>query len=141
MVDRIGRSRIDIDASRLIVCNAAIQIDNSNAKGALKEIAEAKVLVPQMLLDVLDKSIQAYGAAGVCQETPLANMWAHGRTMRIVDGPDEVHVQQLGRNENKKGGLIKQKMDGQKAKTEELMKAYGVTKRDPLEINRVNAKL
>jgi acyl-CoA dehydrogenase len=89
MLDRIARSRIDIDAARLIVCNAAIMIDQQTAKGALKEIAEAKVLVPQTLLQVLDWAIQAYGAAGVCQDTPLAYMWAHGRTMRIVDGPDE----------------------------------------------------
>ena len=140
MVDRIGRSRIDIDAGRLIVCNAAIQIDNSNAKGALKEIAEAKVLIPQTLLEVLDKAIQAYGGAGVCQETPLANMWAHGRTMRIVDGPDEVHLQQLGKNENKKGQFFVDKLQKQKAKTEELFKAYGVQRKDPLQLNRVSGQ-
>lgn len=89
MLSRIARSRIDIDAARLIVCNAAITIDSGSAKTALKEIAEAKVLVPETLLRVLDWAIQAYGAAGVCQDTPLANMWSHGRTMRIVDGPDE----------------------------------------------------
>lgn len=139
MVDRIAQSRIDIDAGRLIVCNAAITIDNSNAKGALKEIAEAKVLIPRTLLEVLDRSIQAYGAAGVCQETPLANMWAHGRTMRIVDGPDEVHLQQLGKNENRRAKVVLEKLSKQKAKTEELMRAFNVTKRDPLELNRVSS--
>ena len=139
MIDRIGRSRIDIDAARLIVCNAAICIDQSSAKGALKEIAEAKVLVPQTLLDVLDTAIQSYGGAGVCQDTPLANMWAHGRTMRIVDGPDEVHLQQLGKNENKKGAFFKAKLDAQKAKTEELFKAYGIQRKDPLALNRTSA--
>ena len=138
MVDRIGRSRIDIDAARLIVLNAAITIDQLAAKGALKEIAEAKVLVPKTLLEVLDRAIQAYGGAGVCQDTPLANMWAHGRTMRLVDGPDEVHLQQLGKNENKKGAFAKQKIEKQKAKTEELFKAYGVRRRDTLELNRVS---
>lgn len=140
MVDRIARSRIDIDAARLIVCNAAIKIDQSNAKGALKEIAEAKVLVPQTLLQVLDWSIQAYGGAGVSQDTPLANMWSHARTMRIVDGPDEVHLQQLGKNENKRGKEAMEKLKAQKAKTQELMKQYGVTKTDPLILNRVKAK-
>lgn len=140
MVDRIGRSRIDIDAGRLLVCNAAIQIDNGSAKSALKEIAEAKVLIPETLLEVLDRAIQAYGGAGVCQETPLANMWAHGRTMRIVDGPDEVHLQQLGKNENKKGKFCVDKIQKQKAKTEELFKAYGVQRKDPLQLNRVNGQ-
>lgn len=78
------------------MCNAAITIDQGSAKTALKEIAQAKVLVPKTLLQTLDWAIQAYGAAGVCQDTPLAYMWAHGRTMRIVDGPDEVHLMQLG---------------------------------------------
>jgi len=96
MLSRIAQSRIDIDAARLVVCNAAITIDQGSAKTALKEIAEAKVLVPKTLLQTLDWAIQAYGAAGVCQDTPLANMWAHGRTMRLVDGPDEVHLMQLG---------------------------------------------
>jgi len=140
MVDRIARSRIDIDAARLVVCNAAIKIDESNAKGALKEIAEAKVLVPATLLRTLDWAIQAYGGAGVCQDTPLANMWAHGRTMRIVDGPDEVHLQQLGKNENKRGKAVFAKIEEQKQKTAQLMKQYGVTKTDPLELNRVSGE-
>ena len=142
MVERIARSRIDIDAARLVVCEAAIKIDQSDAKGALKEIAEAKVLVPQMLLEVLDRAIQAYGGAGVSQDTPLANMYAHGRTMRIVDGPDEVHLQQLGRNENKvRGQFAVIKKQKQAEKTEELRRKYGVKKMDPLTLDRVKSKL
>lgn len=142
MVDRIARSRIDIDAARLVVCEAAIKIDQSDAKGALKEIAEAKVLVPQTLLDVIDRAIQAFGGAGVSQDTPLANMYAHGRTMRIVDGPDEVHLQQLGKNENKvRGSFAFAKLEMQKQRTEELYKKYGITKRDPLQLDRVRSKL
>ena len=142
MVDRIARSRIDIDAARLIVCEAAIKIDQSDAKGALKEIAEAKVLVPQTLLEVLDRAIQAFGAAGVSQDTPLAAMWSHGRTMRIVDGPDEVHLQQLGRNENKvRGKYAHAKDQTQKERTEEIRKQYGVTKMDPLQLDRIQSKL
>lgn len=140
MVERIARSRVDIDAARLIVCNAAIKIDESSAKGALKEIAEAKVLVPQTLLEVLDRAIQAYGGAGVCQDTPLAYMWAHGRTMRIVDGPDEVHLQQLGKNENKRGKAAIEHIAKQNAKTEELFQQYGLKRRDPLELNRVHSE-
>src|ERR1051326_6872796 len=80
MLDRVAHARINIDAARLAVLNAAIKIDESDAKGALKEIAEVKVQVPAVLLQVIDWAMQAYGGAGVSQETPLANMWAHGRT-------------------------------------------------------------
>jgi acyl-CoA dehydrogenase len=82
MIQRLAHSRIEIDAARLVVLNAAIAIDNTNAAAARKEIAEAKVLVPQALLNTLDRAIQAYGAAGVSQDTPLAKMWANARTMR-----------------------------------------------------------
>ncbi|KAI9723917.1 MAG: hypothetical protein M1828_004036 [Chrysothrix sp. TS-e1954] len=140
MIERIGKSRIEIDSARLIVCNAAIMIDNSDAKGALKEIAEAKVMVPEALLNVLDRAIQAYGGAGVSQDTPLANMWAHGRTMRIVDGPDEVHMQQLGRNENRRGKAVVEKLRAQKDATEALYRKYGIQRKDPLELNRVRSK-
>lgn len=139
MVDRIGRTRIDIDAARLVVCNAAITIDQKNAKGALKEIAEAKVLVPQTLLQTLDWAIQAYGGAGVSQDTPLANMWAHGRTMRIVDGPDEVHLQQLGKNENKRGKAVMEQLKRQNERANQLYKEYGVVKTDKLALNRVRS--
>ena len=137
MLDRVARARINIDAARLIVCNAAITIDNADAKAALKEIAEAKVLVPETMLKVVDDAIQAYGGAGVCQDTPLAYMYAMGRTMRIVDGPDEVHLQQLGRNENKRGKVVKARLDAIKAKSEELRAQYGLESTDPLYLNRV----
>ncbi|KAK5062823.1 hypothetical protein LTR84_004898 [Exophiala bonariae] len=138
MLERVARSRIEIDASRLAVLNAAIKIDQSNAKDALKEISEVKVQVPQMLLDVLDRAIQAYGGAGVSQDTPLAQMWSSGRTMRIVDGPDEVHMLQLGRNENKRGPSLLKRIEAQKAKTRELLKFYGLQEKDVLELKRVS---
>ncbi|EHY54605.1 hypothetical protein HRR83_004272 [Exophiala dermatitidis] len=138
MLERVAKSRIEIDASRLAVLNAAIKIDQSNAKDALKEIAEVKVQVPNMLLEVLDRAIQAYGGAGVSQDTPLAAMWANGRTMRIVDGPDEVHILQLGRNENKRGPALLKRIQAQKEKTRELLRQYGLEVKDPLQLNRVS---
>ncbi|KAL4928686.1 uncharacterized protein BDV17DRAFT_281783 [Aspergillus undulatus] len=101
ILEWLAKSRIEIDSARLIVLNAAIKIDQGNAKFALKEIAQAKVLVPQAALTVIDRAVQAYGAAGVSQDTPLAYLWALIRTLRIADGPDEVHLQQLGKKENK----------------------------------------
>ncbi|OSS45292.1 hypothetical protein B5807_10165 [Epicoccum nigrum] len=140
MLERVARARIEIDAARLAVLNAAIKIDETNAKGALKEIAEVKVLVPEVNLKVIDWAIQAYGGAGVCQDTPLANMYASGRTMRIVDGPDEVHLLQLGRNENKRGVAHKLRIEGQIKKGEEMCRQYGIEPRDPLYLNRTSAE-
>ncbi|KAH7074632.1 acyl-CoA dehydrogenase/oxidase [Paraphoma chrysanthemicola] len=140
MLERVARSRIEIDSARLAVLNAAIKIDETNAKGALKEIAEVKVLVPEVNLKVIDWAIQAYGGAGVCQDTPLANMYASGRTMRIVDGPDEVHLLQLGRNENKRGIAHKQRIEAQQKKGEELCRKYGIEPRDPLYLGRTSTE-
>jgi acyl-CoA dehydrogenase len=136
MLERVAQSRIDIDSSRLVVLNAAIAIDNANAKAALKEIAISKVLVPKVLLETIDKAMQAYGGAGVCQDTPLAQMYASGRTMRIVDGPDEVHLLQLGRNENKRGKIVQDKLEKQRVATEALLDKYGLSKKDPLYLGR-----
>jgi acyl-CoA dehydrogenase len=140
ILERVAKSRIEIDAARLAVLNAAIKIDEGDAKTALKEIAEVKVMVPAVLLDVLDRAMQAYGGAGVSQDTPLAAMWASGRTMRIVDGPDEVHMVQLGRNEAKRGTALLKKLKAQREKSLALMKAQGVEYSDPLALNRVMGK-
>jgi acyl-CoA dehydrogenase len=126
ILEWVAKSRIEIDAARLIVLNAAIKIDELGAKGALKEIAEAKVLVPQMALTVIDRAVQSFGAAGVCQDTPLANMWANIRTLRLADGPDEVHLQQMGRNENKRGASVTALIIKQSKITDELFAKYGV---------------
>lgn len=131
ILEWIAKSRIEIDAARLIVLNAAITMDDLGPKKALKEIAEAKVLIPQTALTVIDRAIQAYGGAGVCQDTPLAYMWAGIRTLRLADGPDEVHLQQMGRNENKRNGEVTKLIQWQKAKTVELMKQYGAQETEP----------
>ncbi|KAL2837372.1 acyl-CoA dehydrogenase/oxidase [Aspergillus pseudodeflectus] len=136
MLERVARSRIEIDAARLAVLNAAIMIDQGNAKDARKEIAEVKVQVPAMLIDVIDRAIQAHGGGGVSQDFPLANMFAGARTMRIVDGPDEVHILQLGRNENKRGTVLLGKIEAQKKKTKDLFRQYNVVQRDPLQLDR-----
>jgi acyl-CoA dehydrogenase len=78
-----------------------------------------------MCLTVLDRAMQAFGGAGLSQDTPLAYMWANARTLRIVDGPDEVHIQQMGRNENKRHVEATKKIKMQKAKTLELFKQHG----------------
>jgi acyl-CoA dehydrogenase len=97
----IATARIDIEQARLLVLKAAWMIDTVGAKGARKEIAAIKVAVPQMAQRVIDNAIQSYGGAGVSQDTPLAAMFAGIRTLRIVDGPDEVHIRDIARLEIK----------------------------------------
>jgi acyl-CoA dehydrogenase len=86
------------------------------------------VLVPNMALAVIDRAVQAHGAMGVCQDTPLANMWAQIRTLRIADGPDEVHLAQMGKRENRerKDDAVK-KLDWQKNEAVRIMKKMGIT--------------
>jgi acyl-CoA dehydrogenase len=97
----IAQARIDIEQARLLVLKAAWMIDTVGAKGARKEIAAIKVAVPQMAERIIDHAIQAHGGAGVSQDSPLASMYAGIRTLRIVDGPDEVHIRDIARLEIK----------------------------------------
>ncbi|KAL4870514.1 hypothetical protein BDV12DRAFT_184350 [Aspergillus spectabilis] len=129
ILEWLAKSRIEIDSARLIVLNAAIKIDQGSAKSALKEIAQAKVLVPQAALTVIDRAVQAYGAAGVSQDTPLANLWALIRTLRIADGPDEVHLQQLGKRENKaRKDEVADRLKWQSEQSDNLLTASGFSK-------------
>jgi acyl-CoA dehydrogenase len=97
----IAQARIDIEQARLLVLKAAWIIDNQGAKAARKEIAAIKVAVPRMAERIIDHAIQAHGGAGVSQDTPLAAMYAGVRVLRIVDGPDEVHIRDIARLELK----------------------------------------
>ena len=99
--DWIATARIEIEQARLLVLKAAWMIDTVGAKGARKEIAAIKVAVPQMAQRVIDNAIQAHGGSGVSQDTVLAAMYAGIRTLRIVDGPDEVHIRDIARLEIK----------------------------------------
>jgi acyl-CoA dehydrogenase len=120
----IAEARININAARLVVLNAAIKIDNGDVKGAMSEISQAKILAPRAVLETLERAIQSYGGAGVSQDTPLAAMWAQARTLKIVDGPDEVHLQQLGRNESKRGDMLQAKIQHQQQITKDLLHPF-----------------
>lgn len=97
--DWIAQSRIAIDQARLLTLSAAYKMDTEGNKAARREIAMIKVVAPNVALSVLDRAIQTFGAAGVSEDFPLARMWAHARTLRLADGPDEVHLDQLARDE------------------------------------------
>jgi len=95
--DWITTSQLEIEQARLLTLKAAWMIDTLGKKAAQKEIAMIKIVAPQMMTNVVNRAIQAFGAAGVSDDFPLASMWAHGRTLHIVDGPDEVHKRAVAR--------------------------------------------
>ena len=95
----IAQSRIEIDQARLLTLRAAHLMDTVGNKAARAEIAMIKVVAPNVTQRVLDRAIQAHGAAGVSQDTFLAHAWASSRTLRLADGPDEVHLEAIARHE------------------------------------------
>ncbi|KAJ7591310.1 acyl-CoA dehydrogenase/oxidase [Mycena floridula] len=125
----IARSRAEIESARLLVLSAALQIDKQKAKGALKEIGIAKFIVPSMALDVIDRAMQSFGAEGVSQDQHLASAWAGLRTLRIADGPDAVHIQQVGQRELRRAPALAKKAAELKKKQRLLMEKVGLKAR------------
>ncbi len=97
--ERIAEARCMIEQARLLTLKAAYMMDTVGNKVAKAEIAMIKIVAPNMALQVIDWAIQVFGGAGVSQDTPLAMMWAHQRTLRLADGPDEVHRNSLAKLE------------------------------------------
>ena len=98
----IAESRLAVDQARLLVLNAAWLIDTVGARNARTEIAAIKVAAPRAASYVLDRAVQVHGAAGVSSDTPLAEGWAQLRTLHLADGPDEVHLRSIAREELRK---------------------------------------
>ncbi|AEF36515.1 acyl-CoA dehydrogenase FadE2_1 [Mycolicibacter sinensis] len=100
--DWIAEARIDIEMIRLLTLKAAYLMDTVGNKAAQVEIAAIKVAAPEIALKIVDRAIQVHGAGGVTEDFPLAGFWAHLRTLRLADGPDEVHKRAIARQELKK---------------------------------------
>jgi acyl-CoA dehydrogenase len=97
--DWIAESRIEIEMARLLTMKAAWMMDTVGNKHARTEIAAIKVAAPNVALKVIDRAIQVHGGGGVSDDFPLATMYAHLRTLRLADGPDEIHKRTIARHE------------------------------------------
>lgn len=93
----IARARCAIEQARLLVLKAAAEMDKSGAKGARDYISMVKIVGPKLAQDVAERAMQIFGGKGVSGDTPIAEMFVMGRLMRIADGPDEVHMNQLAK--------------------------------------------
>ena len=98
----IAKSASEIEQARLLTFSAADNIDKNGIKGAKELIAMIKIIIPKMTCDIIDRAIQAFGGKGLSDDIPLAQFYMYARTIRLADGPDEVHMYQLGRNIIKK---------------------------------------
>jgi acyl-CoA dehydrogenase len=95
----IAEARLAIDQARLLVLKTAWMMDTAGARAARKEIAMIKAVAPRMALNIIDKAIQAHGGGGVSQDFPLAQFWIYARSLRLADGPDEVHLESIAKME------------------------------------------
>lgn len=109
--DWIAQSRLEIEQARLLTLKVAYMMDTVSNKEAKQEIAMIKAVAPQMAFNVIDRAIQAFGAAGVSEDTPLAFLWVQARTLRLADGPDEVHRAQIAKLELKKQQALRESVN------------------------------
>jgi hypothetical protein len=101
-VDAIADARMAIEQARLLTLKAAWMLDTCGVQKAMSEVSQIKVIAPNMLQKIVDQAIQMYGGAGVCDDVPLAQIFGYARSLRLADGPDEVHRALIAKHELKK---------------------------------------
>jgi len=126
VVSDIAKCRIEIDQCRYLTLAAANAVDAGDAKTAMKEISEAKIAVFMSVQNIIDRAMQVHGGEGLDHSHPLAYMFAMNRTLRYADGPDEVHIGQLGKIELKKAPEVHKLLAHQKSRNLELQKQHNV---------------
>ena len=136
---RAARARVAVDAARLVVLSAAAALDAAGDAAAMpvaaqSAVAAAKLTAPRAAHAALDAAIQAHGAAGLSQDTPLAALLAWQRALRVLDGPDEVHLLQLGRREAARGPALRARIAAQRRAALRLCHEQDVAWADPLAV-------
>ena len=123
-IERIAEMRLQLDAMRLVVFNAADTMDNLGNKAGKYQIAQSKILVPKVAAEIIDECMQLHGGQGLTQHTPLPEMWTYARFVRVADGPDAAHRHQVGREQMKKSAVLTSKHEGYEKRSREIAKAW-----------------
>jgi len=125
-IERIAQMRLEIDAMRLVVLNAADTMDIMGNKAGRYAIAQSKILVPIKAAKIIDECMQMYGGQGLTQHTALPEMWTYARFVRLADGPDSAHRHQVGRDAIKTAPGFRERHRGYSQKHKELCQKWGV---------------
>lgn len=125
-IERLAQMRLEIDALRLVVFNAADTMDTHGNKSGRYVIAQSKILVPEKIAWVIDECMQFFGGQGLTQHTPLPEMWTYARFVRLADGPDAAHRHQVGRDQLKGAGKVRERHERYYLIAKELKKRYGL---------------
>jgi alkylation response protein AidB-like acyl-CoA dehydrogenase len=125
-IERLASMRLQLDALRLVVMNAADTMDIKGNKAGRYAIAQSKILVPEACANIIDECMQMHGGAGVTQMHPLAEMWTYARFVRLADGPDAAHRHQVGRDELKTAPKVREQHEAYRKRYRELCEKWGV---------------
>jgi len=125
-IERIASMRLELDAMRLVVLNAADTMDQFGNKAGRYAIAQSKILVPKAVANIIDECMQMYGGQGLTQHTPLPEMWTYARFVRIADGPDAAHRHQVGRDQMKSAEDFRKRHERYRKRYSEIAKEWGM---------------
>ncbi|KAL0934685.1 acyl-CoA dehydrogenase [Colletotrichum truncatum] len=124
-IERIAQMRLELDAARLIVLNAADTMDLLGNKAGKRAIAQSKIIVPVLATKIIDECMQMFGGQGLTQHTPLPEMWTYARFVRVADGPDAAHRHQVGREELKKAEEVTRRHQMYQKRYKEFSELHG----------------